>query len=139
MWIIFMNMTFIFVVGCWKGGDGRKHLFVGMDDAMHIGLRGPSNLFGHPTDASLTELDHQLSQWDHDTSHPVTKIVFGHFPMSFTTSTETGKRPEEIFAKHNISAYVCGHLHTAFGRHLYKHHKYITFFMHLSLQSAFAP
>jgi hypothetical protein len=31
----------------------------------------------------------------------------GHFPMSFTTSTETGKHPDGIFAKHNISAYVC--------------------------------
>ncbi|CAM6062583.1 unnamed protein product [Sphagnum tenellum] len=106
------------------GGDGRKHLFVGIDDAMQIGLRAPSNVFGHPTDQSLVDIDQQLSQWDHDNSAPVTKIVFGHFPMSFTTSTETGKHPEGIFAKHNISAYVCGHLHTKFGKHLYKHHSH---------------
>jgi hypothetical protein len=132
-------MTISFVGVSWKGGDGRKHLFVGIDDAMQIGLRAPSNVFGHPTDQSLVDIDQQLSQWDHDNSAPVTKIVFGHFPMSFTTSTETGKHPEGIFAKHNISAYVCGHLHTKFGKHLYKHHRYCTLLYRQSfLQSSFA-
>jgi len=133
-------MTISFVGVCWKGGDGRKHLFVGIDDAMQIGLRAPSNVFGHPTDQSLVDIDQQLSQWDHDNSAPVTKIVFGHFPMSFRTSTETGKHPEGIFAKHNISAYVCGHLHTKFGKHLYNHQRYYWTLLHRQsfLQSSFA-
>jgi hypothetical protein len=97
-------MTISFVGVCWKGGDGPKHLFVGIDDAMQIGLRAPSNVFGRLTDQSLVDIDQQLSQWDHDNSAPVTKIVFGHFSMSFTTSTRTGKHPKEMFAKHNISA-----------------------------------
>lgn len=92
---------------------------------MTVGLRGPSNLFGHPTDDVLAALDLELSRWNLDTSEPVTKIVYGHFPMSFTASTSTGKRPEEVMAKHGVTAYVCGHLHTKFGRHLYKHHKYM--------------
>jgi hypothetical protein len=133
-------MTISFVGVCWKGGDGRKHLFVGIDDAMQIGLRAPSNVFGHSTDQSLVDIDQQLSQWDHDNSAPVTKIVFGHFPMAFTTSTEKGKHPEGIFAKHNISAYVCGHLHTKFGKHLYNHHRYYWTLLHRQsfLQSSFA-
>uniref|UniRef100_A0A2N9EDE2 Calcineurin-like phosphoesterase domain-containing protein n=1 Tax=Fagus sylvatica TaxID=28930 RepID=A0A2N9EDE2_FAGSY len=28
----------------------QKHLFVGFDSTMSVGLRGPTNLFGHPTD-----------------------------------------------------------------------------------------
>jgi hypothetical protein len=50
-------MTISFVGLCWKAGDGRKHLFVGIDDAMQIGLRAPSNVFGHPTDQSLVDID----------------------------------------------------------------------------------
>jgi hypothetical protein len=71
-----------FVGVCWKGGDGRKHLFVGIDDAMQIGLRAPSNVFGHRQTMSLVDMDQQLSQRDHDNSAPVTKIVFGR-PFSY--------------------------------------------------------
>ncbi|KAL3689332.1 hypothetical protein R1sor_015641 [Riccia sorocarpa] len=104
------------------GRDGWKHLFVGVDDSMSIGLRGPSNLFGHPSDDLIDKLDRELSQWDGNLTDPVSKIVFGHFPTSFTASSQTGRRSDQIMAKHNISAYINGHLHTKFGRHLYKHH-----------------
>ncbi|KAG0554421.1 hypothetical protein KC19_12G090300 [Ceratodon purpureus] len=106
-----------------QGRDGRKHLFVGFDDSMHVGLRGPSNVFGHPTDEVLVQLDQELKRWDESTADPVTKIVYGHFPMSFTTSSETGKRVEDVMANNDVTAYLCGHLHTTFGRRLYKHHK----------------
>ncbi|KAL2635657.1 hypothetical protein R1flu_007136 [Riccia fluitans] len=104
------------------GRDGWKHLFVGVDDSMSIGLRGPSNLFGHPSDDHIDKLDRELSQWDSNITVPVSKIVFGHFPTSFTASSESGRRSDQIMAKHNISAYINGHLHTKFGRRLYKHH-----------------
>lgn len=102
--------------------NGWKYLFVGLDSSMTIGLRGPTNLFGHPTDKLISELDVELSQWDMQLSEPMTKIAFGHFPLSFTAATETGKRLEDMFAKHSISAYLCGHLHTGFGRNLQRHH-----------------
>ncbi|MCO5614670.1 hypothetical protein L7F22_068954 [Adiantum nelumboides] len=102
--------------------SGWKHLFVGIDTSMSVGLRGPCNLFGHPTDEQLTKLDLELSQWDTCPSEKVTKLVFGHFPMSFTASTELGSRPEFILAKHSIAAYVCGHLHKSFGPNLINHH-----------------
>ncbi|CAM6101049.1 unnamed protein product [Calypogeia fissa] len=101
---------------------GWKILFVGVDDSMSVGLRGPSNIFGHPSDQTIDELDMRLSQWDNDTSTPVTKIVYGHFPMSFTTSSESGRRSQDVMTKHNISGFLCGHLHCKFGRQLYKHH-----------------
>ncbi|KAJ7522766.1 hypothetical protein O6H91_18G025700 [Diphasiastrum complanatum] len=101
---------------------GSKHLFTGVDFSMDVGLRGPCNLFGHPSDEVLLSMDLALGQWD-NSPDPVTKIVFGHFPLSFTASSRTGKRPEDVFAKHGISAYICGHLHTKFGKHLYKHHE----------------
>lgn len=104
---------------------GWKHLFVGMDSSMSIGLRGPCNVFGHPTDQQLQKVDLELSQWDTCSPENITKVVFGHFPMSFTASSETRKRPEPIFAKHSISAYVCGHLHTNFGTNLFKHHLHL--------------
>lgn len=44
--------------------------------------------------------------------------------MSFTTSTETRRRIEDVMAKNDVSACVCGHLHTVFGHRLYKHHKH---------------
>lgn len=102
--------------------SGRKNLFVGVDDSMSVGLRGPSNVFGHPSDQTISELDEELSRWDNDTTAPITKIVFGHFPMSFTASSESGRRSGDIMTKHNISGFICGHLHCKFGRRLYKHH-----------------
>ncbi|KAK2658252.1 hypothetical protein Ddye_004785 [Dipteronia dyeriana] len=54
-----------------------KHLFVGFDSTMSVGLRGTINLFGHPTDKLLTEIDSELSRWNF--TKPVTKISFGHF------------------------------------------------------------
>ncbi|KAF2286415.1 hypothetical protein GH714_016794 [Hevea brasiliensis] len=93
----------------------RKHLFIGLDTAMSVGLRGPTNLFGHPTDQLLTQLDSQLSQWDSQTNKPVTKISFGHFPLSFSASSHSGKSLKDIFLNHSISAYLCGHLHARFG------------------------
>ncbi|XP_062207741.1 putative metallophosphoesterase At3g03305 [Phragmites australis] len=99
--------------------SGRKHLFVGFDTTMEIGLRGPTNVFGHPTDEQLIELDQALSQWDTDFNKaPVTKIVFGHFPMSFSALTESGKSMKDVFLKHSLAAYLCGHLHTRFGKNL---------------------
>ena len=89
---------------------------------MEIGLRGPCNLFGHAKDEHHEALNKDLSQWDD--SHPgkITKLVYGHFTTTFIASSENGSRPEDVFAKHNISAYLCGHLHCQFGKNLLKHH-----------------
>ncbi|KAB2621257.1 metallophosphoesterase [Pyrus ussuriensis x Pyrus communis] len=62
----------------------RKHLFVGVDSTMPVGLRGPTNLFAHPTDQLLAQLDTHLSQWDSRSQEPLSKISFGHFPLSFS-------------------------------------------------------
>ncbi|XP_019059692.1 PREDICTED: putative metallophosphoesterase At3g03305 [Tarenaya hassleriana] len=101
----------------------RKHLFVGVDTTMHIGLRGPTNLLGHPTDELLSELDSQLSQWGSQPTKPVTKISFGHFPLSFSASSESQKSLKDVFLKHSVSAYLCGHLHSSFGKNLKRHHQ----------------
>ncbi|KAM7272316.1 hypothetical protein ACFE04_026979 [Oxalis oulophora] len=101
----------------------QKHLFVGLDSTMHVGLRGPTNLFGHPTDELLSEIDYELSQWDDQPTKPATKISFGHFPLSFSASTNSGRTLKDIFLKHSVSAYLCGHLHTRFGKNLKKHHQ----------------
>ncbi|KAJ1288863.1 hypothetical protein BS78_02G120400 [Paspalum vaginatum] len=104
--------------------SGRKHLFVGFDSAMTVGLRSPTNIFGQPTDRLLSDLDAALSQWDNQsTSSPVTKIAFGHFPISFSALTTSGGSIRDVFLKHSLSAYLCGHLHTNFGRNLKRHHK----------------
>lgn len=101
----------------------QKHLFVGFDSTSSVGLRGPTNLFGHPTDQLLTELDLELSRWDSQSTKPVTKISFGHFPLSFSAPSYFGKSLKDIFLKHSISAYICGHLHTRFGKNLKRHHQ----------------
>ncbi|KXG34890.1 hypothetical protein SORBI_3002G104600 [Sorghum bicolor] len=103
--------------------SGMKYLFVGFDSAMGVGLRSPTNIFGQPTDRLLSDLDAALSQWDNrSTSSLVTKIVFGHFPISFSALTTSGRSVRDVFLKHSISAYLCGHLHTNFGRNLKRHH-----------------
>ncbi|KAG8054376.1 hypothetical protein GUJ93_ZPchr0001g32360 [Zizania palustris] len=103
--------------------SGQKHLFVGFDSTMEIGLRGPTNLFGHPTDKQLIELDQSLSQWDTDFNKAqVTKIAFGHFPISFSALTESGKSIRDVFLKHSLAAYLCGHLHTRFGKNLKRYY-----------------
>ncbi|KAJ0982029.1 hypothetical protein J5N97_010284 [Dioscorea zingiberensis] len=104
--------------------NGRKHLFVGFDSTMEIGIRGPTNLFGHPTDQLLADIDRELSQWDDEiTQSSVTKISFGHFPLSFSTVSESGKSLKDVFLRHSLSAYLCGHLHTRFGYNLKRHHQ----------------
>ncbi|KAJ3678158.1 hypothetical protein LUZ60_001961 [Juncus effusus] len=101
----------------------RKHLFVGIDTTTSgIGLKGPTNLFGHPTDQLLSNLDKSLSQFENSNSNPVTKIAFGHFPISFTAPTETGRTLKDIFLKNYLSVYLNGHLHTKFGKNLKRHH-----------------
>ncbi|KAH7278190.1 hypothetical protein KP509_38G028600 [Ceratopteris richardii] len=102
--------------------SGWKHLFVGLDTSMKVGLRGPCNLFGHPTEEQLRKLDEELSQWDTCPPDNVTKLVFGHFPVSFTASAEHGSRLEYTLAKHSVGAYICGHLHKSFGPNLIHHH-----------------
>lgn len=101
-------------------------LFVGFDDSVTVGLRSPSNSFGHPTDKLLAELEMELRRYDNATAEGVTKIVYGHYPMSFTTSTESGKHPEDVMASNDVTAYLCGHLHTKFGRRLYRRHTYVS-------------
>lgn len=103
----------------------RRHLFVGFDSTMSIGLRGPTNLFGHPTDQLLNDLDLELSIWDSQTQSekPVSKISFGHFPLSFSAPSGSGRTLEDVFLKHSTSTYLCGHLHTRFGKNLKRHHQ----------------
>ncbi|XP_017975987.1 PREDICTED: putative metallophosphoesterase At3g03305 isoform X1 [Theobroma cacao] len=100
----------------------QKYLFVGLDSTMSVGLRGPTNLFGHPTDQLLTEIDLELAQWDSQSAKPVNKITFGHFPLSFSASSQSGRTLKDIFLKHSLSAYICGHLHSGFGKNLKRHH-----------------
>ncbi|CAA6663945.1 unnamed protein product [Spirodela intermedia] len=103
--------------------NGRKHLFVGFDSTTEVGLRGPTNLFGHPTDQLLKAVDSELSQWDSDfTESPVTKIAFGHFPLSFSSVSDSGRSLKDFFLKHSLAAYLCGHLHARFGENLKRHH-----------------
>ncbi|PON42214.1 Calcineurin-like phosphoesterase domain, apaH type [Parasponia andersonii] len=102
---------------------GQKHLFVGVDSTLSVGLRGPTNVFGHPTDELLAELDLELSQWDSQSTKPMTKISFGHFPLSFSALSNSGKSLKDIFLKHSVSAYICGHLHARFGKNLKRHHQ----------------
>lgn len=90
---------------------------------MTVGLRGPTNLFGHPTDQLLTEIDSELSQWNSTSTKLVTKITFGHFPLSFSASSNSGRSLKDIFLKHSLSAYICGHLHTRFGKNLKRYHR----------------
>lgn len=101
----------------------EKHLFLGLDSTMSIGLRGPTNLFGHPTEKLLSELDSELSQWNSESYRPISKVSFGHFPLSFSASSESGRGLKDIFLKHSLSAYLCGHLHTKFGKNLKRHHQ----------------
>ncbi|KAL0402662.1 UNVERIFIED_CONTAM: putative metallophosphoesterase [Sesamum latifolium] len=100
----------------------RKLLFVGFDSTMSSGLHGPTNLFGHPTDELLAEINSELSQWDSQPTQLVTKVSFGHFPLSFSAASKSGKTLQDIFIKHSLDAYLCGHLHTKFGQNLKRHH-----------------
>ncbi|KAK1319033.1 putative metallophosphoesterase [Acorus calamus] len=102
--------------------SGWKHLFVAIDTTPNIGLRGPTNLFGHPTDQLLETIDSELSQWDSESTKLLTKTSFGHFPMSFSAVTESGRSLKDLFLKHSLSAYLCGHLHTKFGKNLKRHY-----------------
>lgn len=98
-------------------------MFLGIDDTMNIGIRGPSNLFGHPTDDLIRDMEAELRYWENNhLNSTVTKVVFGHFPMSFTAASENGERYEAIFARQSVSAYICGHLHAKFSKRLWRRH-----------------
>uniref|UniRef100_A0A0D9VS51 Uncharacterized protein n=1 Tax=Leersia perrieri TaxID=77586 RepID=A0A0D9VS51_9ORYZ len=101
----------------------RNYLFLGIDDTMRIGIRYPANLFGHPTDKRIEAVNSELQYWSNNSNIPITKVVFGHYPMSFTTSSEKGQRYENIFGKQSISAYLCGHLHAKVSKQLWRFHE----------------
>nr|XP_043616151.1 putative metallophosphoesterase At3g03305 [Erigeron canadensis] len=103
--------------------SNRNLLFVSFDSTMSTGLRGPTNLFGHPTDQLLTEINSHFSQWDATSAKPLTKIAFGHFPLSFSAPSKSKKTLKEIFLKNSVTAYLCGHLHVKFGKNLKRHHE----------------
>ncbi|CAL4938620.1 unnamed protein product [Urochloa decumbens] len=103
-------------------GD-RSYQFLGIDDTMSVGIRYPANLFGHPTDKRIEAVNSELQYWTNHSNVPVTKVVFGHFPMSFTTSSEKGQRYESVFARQSVSAYLCGHLHAKVSKQLWRYHK----------------
>ncbi|KAJ9546093.1 hypothetical protein OSB04_025800 [Centaurea solstitialis] len=123
--VLLMNPTSLLFMAIWDlpKTSKRNHLFVSFDSAMSTGLRGPTNLFGHPTDQLLTELDSHLSQWDSTPLKSVTKIAFGHFPLSFSAPSRSKRTLKDIFLKHSITTYLCGHLHTKFGKNLKRHHE----------------
>ncbi|CAL4913649.1 unnamed protein product [Urochloa decumbens] len=103
-------------------GD-RSYQFLGIDDTMSVGIRYPANLFGHPTDKMIEAVNSELQYWTNHSNVPVTKVVFGHFPMSFATSSEKGQRYESVFARQSVSAYLCGHLHAKVSKQLWRYHK----------------
>ncbi|XP_071710994.1 putative metallophosphoesterase At3g03305 [Rutidosis leptorrhynchoides] len=102
--------------------SNRNVLFVSVDTTMSAGLRGPTNLFGHPTDELLKDLSSHLSQWGSTPTKPLTKIAFGHFPLSFSVPSNSKKTLKDIFLENSITAYLCGHLHSRFGKNLKRHH-----------------
>ena len=69
---------------------------------MSVGIRFPANLFGHSTDKRIEAVNSELQYWTNHSNVPVTKVVFGHFPMSFTASSEKGQRYESVFARQSI-------------------------------------
>ncbi|KAJ6809160.1 putative metallophosphoesterase [Iris pallida] len=103
-------------------GRSRSYIFLGIDDTMSIGIRGPSNLFGHPSDETIDAVEAELQYWNSSHSSSVTKVVFGHFPLSFTASSENGGRYEPLFARQSVAAYICGHLHAKFSKQLWRFH-----------------
>ncbi|XP_066395888.1 putative metallophosphoesterase At3g03305 isoform X2 [Miscanthus floridulus] len=103
-------------------GD-RSYQFLGIDDTMSVGIRFPANLFGHSTDKRIEAVNSELQYWTNHSNVPVTKVVFGHFPMSFTASSEKGQRYESVFARQSISAYLCGHLHAKVSKQLWRYHE----------------
>ncbi|XP_078441043.1 putative metallophosphoesterase At3g03305 isoform X2 [Wolffia australiana] len=104
-------------------GKEWAYMFLGIDDSMAVGLRGPSNVFGHPSDKLLQALDSELCYWDAIPSKLTRKVVFGHFPLSFTTSSPTTKiRYDDVLSKRSVSAYLCGHLHAMSNSKLWRQH-----------------
>ncbi|XP_031105052.1 putative metallophosphoesterase At3g03305 isoform X1 [Ipomoea triloba] len=96
----------------------HRILFVGFDSTMSSGLRGPTNLFGHPTDQLLTEINSELSQWNTQPTKSVLKISFGHFPLSLSAPAYSGRTLKHVFLDQSLSIYLCGHLHRTFGTNL---------------------
>ncbi|VFQ60581.1 unnamed protein product [Cuscuta campestris] len=96
---------------------------------MSSGLRFPTNLFGHPTDDLIIDLNSELSQWGTEPTKSILKISFGHFPLSFSTAASSGSTLKNVFMDQSLSVYLCGHLHTTFGKnlkwlhHLHERHK----------------
>lgn len=89
---------------------------------MDVGIRGPSHLFGHSTDERIDAVNTELQYWDNNTELLTTKIVFGHYPLSFIASSQSGKHYYTSFANQSVSAYLCGHLHAKFSQKLWRKH-----------------
>eukprot|EP00762_Andalucia_godoyi_P001693 ANDGO_07097.mRNA.1 Putative metallophosphoesterase At3g03305 len=66
------------------------------------------NFFGSVSDDDYAHLDHALSVRDQNHLYPPVRIAFSHFPMS---SIHSSGSLSDLLASHNVSAFLCGHLH----------------------------
>ncbi|KAJ4820055.1 Transmembrane protein 62 [Rhynchospora pubera] len=103
--------------------NDTRYLFLGIDDSMQIGIRRPTNLFGHPTDKTVQLINSDIQFDGNYNSAATTKIGFGHFPLSFTASTPNGETYQNVFANNSFSTYICGHLHAKMSSKLRWLHK----------------
>ena len=56
-------------------------------------------------------------------------LAYGHYPLEVVTRSpynpgpdKAGKSLRELLMHHNVSVYVAGHLHSAFGQKLHRLH-----------------
>ncbi|URE35408.1 Ser Thr protein phosphatase family protein [Musa troglodytarum] len=101
-------------------GDDRKYLFIGIDDTLSIGIRGPSNLFGHPTEKRMAVVESELQYWDIYPSESVTKYYLGTFQCLLQLHLKKDS-VMKVYLQGN-QFHICGHLHGNFSRQLWRLH-----------------
>ncbi|URE35407.1 Ser Thr protein phosphatase family protein [Musa troglodytarum] len=90
------------------------------DDTLSIGIRGPSNLFGHPTEKRMAVVESELQYWDIYPSESVTKYYLGTFQCLLQLHLKKDS-VMKVYLQGN-QFHICGHLHGNFSRQLWRLH-----------------
>lgn len=104
---------------------------VGIDLVPEIGLRSPTNFAGTLSPSIIQEFEEKIvsdmKYWYAKGCDPV-YIGYGHYPLSIVASSSRAfvkdqKRLQTFLLKYGIHTWLCGHLHDAFGDHLFRIHQ----------------
>jgi hypothetical protein len=87
----------------------EKYSFIGIDASLNPGPKAPWNFYGKIEPDGMK----QLEEFEIESRNSNGTIMFGHYPTSFIVTPKNQISIRDLMK--NAAAYLCGHLHSAYG------------------------